>query len=568
MIQIQNGSKSFGSQTVLHDLNLKFTSAGLYILSGKSGCGKSTLLNIIAGYDVLSSGKIEVTDSVMTIFQNYELIPELTVFDNIFLGYEASEENLELLRKLDILSLKDQYPDELSGGQKQRVGIARAMISKPSIICCDEPTESLDIENKKIVLDILKEYSKDHIVIMATHQEDTILHYADYLLKFENGTIHRFRRKNFQSSEPIPSIRSSLTEKEVHTLVCKIIHKKHTIFQIVFVLLLLLTQSMSLFRQILFHIPDTHLTLNADMVYLQTDMDEQQRKDAGIQKTEKILSFHNISRNGTEYITGIYPYVENTENLKITGTRPEGMHVLINQNTAKAMFENDWQNQPLQLTYSLDTETLIIDVTVTGLIEEPDTDAMNIYYDLDSMKDYLAGIRSSLNIPLIQIFEEKEDHYQYRTDYERMGIMLEKLASFTSYNPLYTERENLRASSLIYVYLFNAIILVVFGLLILFTISYTRKETESFCRDFIILMSQNISLHFLKKEYLSQTFLPLVIFTIVDVIALILLHVKISYLSVNIMILLAIIISAAGIITTLIQLSSLKEEKISSILKG
>ena len=568
MIQIQNGSKSFGSQTVLHDLNLKFTSAGLYILSGKSGCGKSTLLNIIAGYDVLSSGKIEVTDSVMTIFQNYELIPELTVFDNIFLGYEASEENLELLRKLDILSLKDQYPDELSGGQKQRVGIARAMISKPSIICCDEPTESLDIENKKIVLDILKEYSKDHIVIMATHQEDTILHYADYLLKFENGTIHRFRRKNFQSSEPIPSIRSSLTEKEVYTLVCKIIHKKHTIFQIVFVLLLLLTQSMSLFRQILFHIPDTHLTLNADMVYLQTDMDEQQRKDAGIQKTEKILSFHNISRNGTEYITGIYPYVENTENLKITGTRPEGMHVLINQNTAKAMFENDWQNQPLQLTYSLDTETLIIDVTVTGLIEEPDTDAMNIYYDLDSMKDYLAGIRSSLNIPLIQIFEEKEDHYQYRTDYERMGIMLEKLASFTSYNPLYTERENLRASSLIYVYLFNAIILVVFGLLILFTISYTRKETESFCRDFIILMSQNISLHFLKKEYLSQTFLPLVIFTIVDVIALILLHVKISYLSVNIMILLAIIISAAGIITTLIQLSSLKEEKISSILKG
>ena len=568
MIQIQNGSKSFGSQTVLHDLNLKFTSAGLYILSGKSGCGKSTLLNIIAGYDVLSSGKIEVTDSVMTIFQNYELIPELTVFDNIFLGSEESEENMELLRKLDILSLKDQYPDELSGGQKQRVGIARAMISHPAIICCDEPTESLDVENKKIVLDILKDYAKDHIVIMTTHQEDTILQYADYLLKFENGTIHRFRRKNFQSSEPISSVRSVLPENEVHTLVYKIIHKKHTIFQVIFALLLLLTQSMSLFRQILFHIPDTHLTLNADMVYLQTGMDEQQRKEEGIQKAEKILFFHNIDRNGTEYITNIYPYVENTENLKINGTKPNGLQVLINQNTAESMFNGDYMDQPLQLFYSLGNETLTIDVTVTGLIEEPDTDAMNIYYDLDSMKDYLAGIRSSLNIPLIQIFEEKEDHYQYRTDYDRMGIMLEKLASFTPYNPLYTERENLRASSLIYVYLFNAIILIVFGLLILFTISYTRKETESYCRDFIILMSQNIPLHSLKKEYLSQTFLPLAVFTVLDVIALTLLHVKISYLSVNILILLAIVISAAEIITNLIQLSSLKEEKISSILKG
>ena len=110
----------------------------------------------------------------MTIFQNYELIPQLNVMDNIFLGKPYSEDNRKLLETLQIDHILDHYPDELSGGQKQRVGIARALISEPGMICCDEPTESLDIENRQIVMYLLKEYSKDHIVIMATHQNDAV----------------------------------------------------------------------------------------------------------------------------------------------------------------------------------------------------------------------------------------------------------------------------------------------------------------------------------------------------------------------------------------------------------
>ena len=131
----------------------------------------------------------------MTIFQNYELIDQLNVYDNITLGKEFPEGSESMLEVLQLKDLLKQYPSELSGGQKQRVGIARALIHQPSIVCCDEPTESLDIENRHIVMDLLKQYSQDHIVIMATHQKEAVDQYADHVIRivdhglvFEEGT--------------------------------------------------------------------------------------------------------------------------------------------------------------------------------------------------------------------------------------------------------------------------------------------------------------------------------------------------------------------------------------------
>ena len=182
MLKIEHGTKSFGTQNIFTDISLTIDHPGLFALWGESGSGKSTLLNIIAGFDSLDHGVCQTTSSIMTIFQNYELIPQLNVMDNIFLGKPYSEDNRKLLETLQIDHILDHYPDELSGGQKQRVGIARALISEPGMICCDEPTESLDIENRQIVMHLLKEYSKDHIVIMATHQKDAVEQYADYVI--------------------------------------------------------------------------------------------------------------------------------------------------------------------------------------------------------------------------------------------------------------------------------------------------------------------------------------------------------------------------------------------------
>ncbi len=184
MIRIQNAGKSFGTKKIFENLNLEISQPGFYVLWGKSGCGKSTFLNMIASLDSFDCGEIEIDAEVMTIFQSYELIDELNVYDNIFLTRKMKESDRDLIEKLGLMPLLKQYPKELSGGQKQRAGIARALLRRPVIICCDEPTESLDIENQKIVLSILKEYSRNHIVLMATHQKNVISEYADHVLHF------------------------------------------------------------------------------------------------------------------------------------------------------------------------------------------------------------------------------------------------------------------------------------------------------------------------------------------------------------------------------------------------
>ena len=158
MITIDSAYKSFNQNQLFENISLHISQPGFYVLWGESGCGKSTLLNIIAGFDQFDSGNIKINEKVMMVFQNYELIDELNVYDNIFLGRKITSKSQELCSKLKIDHLFKQFPNELSGGQKQRAGIARALISQPSIICCDEPTESLDVENKQIVLEILKEY--------------------------------------------------------------------------------------------------------------------------------------------------------------------------------------------------------------------------------------------------------------------------------------------------------------------------------------------------------------------------------------------------------------------------
>ena len=154
MLRIEDCSKSFGNQVIFDHISLQIDTPGMYVICGKSGCGKSTLLNMIAGFEPVTSGSITTDAEVMTIFQNYELIDELSVYDNIFLERKEEEKDKEFICKLGLEKLLQQYPNELSGGQKQRVGIVRALISNPKIICCDEPTESLDVTNKEIVLDI------------------------------------------------------------------------------------------------------------------------------------------------------------------------------------------------------------------------------------------------------------------------------------------------------------------------------------------------------------------------------------------------------------------------------
>lgn len=189
MIDIKHGYKAFGTQMIFEDISLLIKDPGIYCIVGKSGSGKSTLLNMIAGYEKLDQGELSVDSSLTTIFQNYELIDELTIYDNIYLERYEDRYAKKMIEQLGLQELLNRYPNELSGGQKQRVGIVRALINQPLIICCDEPTESLDVTNKEVVMRLLKEYAKNHIVLLVTHQVDTVIEYADCIIEIEDHNL-------------------------------------------------------------------------------------------------------------------------------------------------------------------------------------------------------------------------------------------------------------------------------------------------------------------------------------------------------------------------------------------
>ncbi len=219
IIKLENISKSFlegnVERKVLTDLSFDFKNGEINILLGKSGSGKSTLLNILSGIDIPAAGEIyinggrlsELTEHERTlfrrknigfIFQFYNLIPTLTVKENLLLPLELNELNgkanidaaFELLDYVGLSDRLDSYPDILSGGEQQRVAIARALVHDPAIILADEPTGNLDYETGRHVIDLLDNLirQKDKTLIMATHSRD-LIGMADRIMLLRNGKL-------------------------------------------------------------------------------------------------------------------------------------------------------------------------------------------------------------------------------------------------------------------------------------------------------------------------------------------------------------------------------------------
>jgi len=195
---------------VLKGINLDIYEGEFLVLLGESGCGKSTLLNLIGGMDTPTSGSImfkdadlaKATDAELTefrrhhigfIFQQYNLMPNLNVSDNINLISELVKDPLDTEEVLKLVHLEDKmnnFPSELSGGQQQRVSIARALVKKPTLILADEPTAALDYETSIEVLDALEDvYKNGTTLVMVTHNEE-IAKMANRVVKFRNGKVY------------------------------------------------------------------------------------------------------------------------------------------------------------------------------------------------------------------------------------------------------------------------------------------------------------------------------------------------------------------------------------------
>lgn len=223
-LTVKDLKKSYGSTSnkveVLKGINFEVEKGEICVLLGPSGSGKSTLLNIIGGIDDADSGYVSI-DSEKTkdmkekeltryrrkhlgyVFQMYNLIPNLTVRENIEVGAYLSDKALntdEILNTLGLSDHADKKPNQLSGGQQQRTSIGRALIKNPDILLCDEPTGALDYNTSKDILKLIEDVNKKYgnTIIIVTHN-DAIKNMADRVITLRDGRI----RKNYVNDNKI-----------------------------------------------------------------------------------------------------------------------------------------------------------------------------------------------------------------------------------------------------------------------------------------------------------------------------------------------------------------------------
>lgn len=227
-LEIHHIRKGFGKGDsrveVLKGIDLEISKGEFCVLLGPSGSGKSTLLNIIGGIDSADEGDIciqgermaDMNDKKLTnyrrkhlgyIFQMYNLIPNLTVRENIEVGAYLGERPLdvdELLHTLGLYEHRRKLPNQLSGGQQQRTSIGRAIVKNPDILLCDEPTGALDYQTSKEILKLIETVNQKYgnTVIMVTHN-DAIKDMADRVVRLRDGMI----RKNYRNEQRIPAER-------------------------------------------------------------------------------------------------------------------------------------------------------------------------------------------------------------------------------------------------------------------------------------------------------------------------------------------------------------------------
>ena len=225
-LEVNNIKKSYGEgrsyAQVLKGVSVSIQQGDMCVIQGTSGSGKSTLLNCIGGLDLMDSGSIQVDgkeifgleqealseyrrETLGFIFQFYNLVPNLTVRENIQVCEYLTDSPLDLEELLDTLGLtehQDKFPSQLSGGQQQRCAIARALIKNPKLLLCDEPTGALDSKTSRDILVLLEEVNRKYstTMLIVTHN-NSIKNMVDQVIVLKDGQI----KKDYRNEKKVPA---------------------------------------------------------------------------------------------------------------------------------------------------------------------------------------------------------------------------------------------------------------------------------------------------------------------------------------------------------------------------
>ena len=254
MLEVKNVTKTFklnngNSISVLNNINLTLYDKGIVFILGKSGCGKTTLLSILEGILEPSEGKVffnnkevyknnETINTFGILFQAINLIEGITVYENLLTTCEIKnidKSNIDhYLEKFKLLNLKDQKVENLSGGEKQRVAFVRAILNKPNVLFCDEPTGALDHDNSLILMNLLRDFAKEGLVIIVTHNESLIDFNNDSVITLKNCKIVKINNKTFQEQIKNTNIHKNKKKRNFRNILSNRLLKVHKLKNVLF----------------------------------------------------------------------------------------------------------------------------------------------------------------------------------------------------------------------------------------------------------------------------------------------------------------------------------------------
>lgn len=504
-LELINIRKSFGHKVIFDNLSCNFSYPGFYLLSGKSGSGKSTLLNIIAGYENFQLGERYVEDMRFAcIFQSYELIQELTVLENIRMSVDLHGDNFDesLLIQLGLKELENHYPNELSGGQKQRVGIARALYQNPDVILCDEPTESLDVDNKEIILNLLKDLSKDKVVIVACHELSYIEPYYDFHYEIKNGELICHKQRKPLNKMKSAHIHNTYHLPSLHYYIHKIIHKKNCLAILCFTFLICLQMIFYLIDQHLF-VPKTSMdALNHTSIYVNLYNQDKSILNHYGEEIKPIINFKPIQIDTKKYKVGIYP-LENKD-YKI-----EDNEVIVNQHMLSFFKDKDSLiGEKIVLSYQILNETHHMEMTIKDVVEEKDVYETQIYYNEDMLMNYLKNQKGTDMYPSeYDYFIENTKYYEILSsekNVEDLYNTFSKNTEITVHHSILDQRIQTKNQMFIYHLLFLILEIIAFMTNIISIVYFNYKDNEKNKTALSLIHSLNVPIHMIKYEYGKQ----------------------------------------------------------------